>query len=193
MAAKSLAEARRLFDADIKTNWPKLFMADGGEVAVYNKGGARYVPTQWANAVLKDGHNAWDVAIAAWSEPYDPADGESEGYDRIVEQAGPQYTWEGILIDPSRPWAPWVPQRVRENIKADLDRRRRNAGANIKARGAQAAADAAAIEAAARAKDKALLDAMSEARVADGKPPLSDEYIAERLDALAERRKAATA
>lgn len=34
---------------------------------------------------------------------------------------------------------------------------------------------------------------MSEARVADGKPPLSDEYITERLDTLAERRKAATA
>jgi hypothetical protein len=192
MAAKSLAQARSLFDAEIKTNWPKLFMADGGEVTVYNTGGTRYVPTQWANAVLKDDHNAWDVAIEAWSEPQAPADSGSEGYDRIVEQAGPEYTWEGILIDPSRPWAPWVPERVRENIKADLARRGRNATANIERRAARAATDAAAAEAAARAKDKAVLDTISEARVADGKPPLSDKYIAERLDALAERRKAAT-
>ena len=197
MSAAPKKTARELYDDFIKNDWPKLFMKEGGEAVVYNKGGARYVPTQWANAVLKEDHNAWDVAIEAWWDPHGPGDASTEGYDRIVEQAGVKYTWEWFLIDPSRPWAKDVPQRVRDNIKADLDRRDRNAAANVKARAAKAAADAQAeadrIEAEARAKDEEALDSLDALRREQGKPPLTAEYREQRLAELAERRKAATA
>ena len=74
--------------------------------------------------MLKKDVNAWDVAIEAWSTPNE---GEAvSGYDRIIAEAGPEYTWEGILIDPSRPWAAELrsehPEVVR-NIEANLERR----------------------------------------------------------------------
>jgi len=50
------------------------------------------VPTQWANFVLKEDVNAWDVAIKAWSTPNE--DAAVSGYDRIIAEAGSEYTWE---------------------------------------------------------------------------------------------------
>ena len=76
---------------------------DGGEVHVRKADGSRYVPTQWAVGLLKKDVNAWDAAIAAWRTPNEGV--AVSGYDRIIAEAGPEYTWEGILIDPSRPWA----------------------------------------------------------------------------------------
>jgi len=96
--------ARELYDDYIKTDWVALFRKDGGEVHVRKADGSRYVPTQWAVSLLKKDVNAWDAAIEAWSTPNE--DVAVSGYDRIIAEAGPEYTWEGILIDPSRPWVP---------------------------------------------------------------------------------------
>ena len=75
-------------------------------------------------SLLKKDVNAWDVAIEAWSTPNE--DEAVSGYDRIIAEAGPEYTWEGILIDPSRPWAAELRSKhpeVVSNIEANLERR----------------------------------------------------------------------
>ncbi len=114
--------------------------AEGGEAhakgGVKKRDGSRYVPTQWGLKFLNEDVNAWDYALAAWQEPneidpIDPATGELRGYDQLIAEAGPEFTWEGILIglyDPNQPWVDVlkreVPQ-VFENIRSDLERRTR--------------------------------------------------------------------
>src|SRR5215203_2825982 len=82
-----------LFDDYIKTDWPDLFRA-GGEVHVKKNDGSRYVPTQWAVTLLKKDVNAWDEALSIWGGgPHDPSK-STPGWDRIVQDAGVEYTWE---------------------------------------------------------------------------------------------------
>lgn len=128
--AKSAAE---LFDDFIKLEWQDIFRTD---VHVRLDNGARYVPNGGSQGVqlLRKDVNAFDEAIRIWSGPTDDPDSGTKGYDRIVEQAGIEYTWEWFLIDPSRPWAKAVPPLVRDRIEADLERRSGNAFTNLEAR-----------------------------------------------------------
>ena len=129
--------ARELFDDYIKTGWPNLFRG-GGEVHVKKNNGARYVPTQWAVSLLKKDVNAWDEALAIWGGgPHDSSE-STQGWDRIVQEAGVEYTWEWALIDPARPWASEVPQRVRENIEMDLRNRKLAVAASAEAKAVEA-------------------------------------------------------
>jgi hypothetical protein len=133
---KSPAE---LFDDFIKLEWQDVFRR---EVHVRLDNGARYVPNGGSQGVqlLRKGVNAFDEAIRIWSGPTDDPDSGTKGYDRIVEQAGIEYTWEWFLIDPSRPWASAVPPLVRDRIKADLDRRSQNATTSLEAQRQEEAA-----------------------------------------------------
>src|SRR4029078_5267881 len=70
-------------------------------------------------------------------------DSAAKGPDRIVEQAGCQYTWEWFLIDPSRPWADAVPDHVRERITDNLAERGQKAVGVNKAREDEAGRQAA--------------------------------------------------
>jgi hypothetical protein len=175
--AKSPAE---LFDDFIKLEWQDIFRT---EVHVRLDSGARYVPNSGSQGVqlLRKQLNAFDEAVRLWSGPTDDPDGSTKGYDRIVEQAGIEYTWEWFLIDPTRPWASAVPPLVRKRIKADLDRRSQNAVARATAR-AQAA------ERVAEVRDNEVIALMNAKRVEEGKPPLSEQQEASVRESRRSRR-----
>src|SRR4029078_4313345 len=96
---------------------------------------------------LREDVNAFDEALRLWSGPDPEPDSAAKGPDRIVEQAGCEYTCEWFLIDPSRPWADAVPDDVRERIKANLAERDQKALVVNKAREDEAGRQAARGEA----------------------------------------------
>jgi hypothetical protein len=165
--AKTPAE---LFDDFIKLEWQDMFRK---EVHVRLDNGTRYVPNGGSQGVqlLRKDVNAFDKAIRIWSGPTtDPVSG-TQGYDRIVEQAGVEYTWEWFLIDQARPWASAVPPLVRERIEADLDRRRHSAVHNANARAEKAKRDAGQ-------GDNEMIASLNAKRIADGREPLSEKQEA---------------
>jgi hypothetical protein len=163
-SAKTPAE---LFDDFVKLEWQDIFRS---EVDVRLDSGARYVPNGGSQGVqlLRKHVNAFEEAIRIWSGSNDDPEGSTKGYDRIVEQAGVEYTWEWFLIDRDRPWASAVPPLVRERIKADLDRRDHNASARATARAQEA-------ERVAEAKDDEVINLMNAKRVDEGKQLLSEQ------------------
>lgn len=167
MNAKTPAQ---LFDDFIKLEWQDIFRK---EVDVRLDNGARYVPNGGSQGVqlLRKNVNAFDEAIRIWSGATDDPDSGTQGYDRIVDQAGIQYTWEWYLIDPSRPWASAVPDVVRERIEADLARRDQSALARAKMRAEEASRHAAAED------DKVIAD-MNARRSARGQAPLTPQQEA---------------
>lgn len=169
-----------LFDDFIKLEWQDIFRT---EVHVRLDNNARYVPNGGSQGVslLRKGINAFDEAIRIWSASTDEPEGSTKGYDRIVDQAGIEYTWEWFLIDPSRPWASAVPPLVRERIEADLDRRSQNAVARAEASAHEA-------ERHAEARDDELIARMNMKRADDGKQPLSEEQEASVRERLRGRR-----
>jgi hypothetical protein len=174
--------AARLFDDFIKLEWQDVFRKD---VHVKLDSGARYVPNGGAQGVqlLRKNKNAFHEAIRIWSGPEDAPESSTDGYDRIVDQAGIEYTWEWYLIDPSRAWAPAVPPLVRDRIRADLERRDARALARAQAR-------AEAARKAADEGDDRLIARMNDKRVADGKAPLSQEQQASVRESRRSQRPA---
>ena len=170
MTTADAKTAARLFDDFIKLEWQDIFRK---EVHVKLDNGARYVPNGGSQGVqlLRKNVNAFESAIRIWSGPTDDPDSGTQGYDRIVDQAGIEYTWEWFLIDPTRPWADAVPPVVRQRVEADLERRDRNALARAKARAAEAQRQA-------EQEDDALIASMTAKRVAQGREPLSEEQEA---------------
>jgi hypothetical protein len=175
--AKTPAE---LFDDFIKLEWQDSFRT---EVHVRLDNGARYVPNGGSQGVqlLRKNVNAFDEAIRLWSGPTSDPDSSTQGYDRIVEQAGIEYTWEWFLIDPSRPWARAVPALVRQRIEADLERRDRNALAHAKARAEEA-------RRLAEEDDDAVIALMNARRGEQGGPPLSEQQEASVRETRRSRR-----
>ena len=104
MSSASSKDPAELFDDFIKLEWQDIFRT---EVHVKLDNGARYVPNSGSQGVqlLRKNVNAFEEAIRIWSGSTDDPDSGTQGYDRIVDQAGIEYTWEWFLIDPSRPWA----------------------------------------------------------------------------------------
>src|SRR4051794_20954171 len=129
--------AAELFDDFIKNKWQDIFRRD---VDVRLETGGRYVPSGGVRGVrlLHEDINAFDEALRIWSGPEPEPDSAAKGPDRIVEQAGIEYTWEWFLIDPSRPWADGVSDELRERIKASLAERDKKAIAVNKARADEA-------------------------------------------------------
>lgn len=162
--------SRELYDDFIKLEWQDIFRT---EVHVKLDSGYRYVPNGGAHGVqlLRKDVNAWDEAIRQWSVDLDLEDSTSLGYDRIVDQAGIEYTWEWFLIDPTRPWAEDVPAAVRRRIEEDLNRRVEGSVARAKARAEEA-------ERLASAEDDRLITHMNAKRAAEGRPPLSADQEA---------------
>jgi hypothetical protein len=179
VSAKTAAE---LFDDFIMLEWQDLFRT---EVHVKLDNGARYVPNGGAQGVrlLRKNINAFDAAIRMWSGPGEKPDSGSQGYDRIVDQAGIEYTWEWFLIDASRPWASAVPDEVRERIEADLARRDKNALIRAKARAEEQ-------QRLAQEEDDALIASMNARRDDQGKAPLSTQQEASVRESRRSRRDA---
>ena len=178
MSAGRSQTAADLFDDFIKLEWQDIFRK---EVHVRLDNGSRYVPNGGSQGVqlLRKNVNAFDAAIRLWSGPTDDPDSGTQGYDRIVEQAGIEYTWEWFLIEPGRPWASSVPELVRQRIEADLERRDRSALARAKERAEES-------QRLAEAEDDAVIDLMNARRVEQGKGPLSEQQEA----SVRESRKA---
>ena len=170
MSSASSKGPAELFDDFIKLEWQDIFRT---EVHVKLDNGARYVPNGGSQGVqlLRKNVNAFEGAIRIWSGSTDDPDSGTQGYDRIVDQAGIEYTWEWFLIDPSRPWAGAVPPLVRQRIEADLERRDKNALARAKARAAEA-------ERLAREEDDRVIANMNERRAQQGKPTLTEQQQA---------------
>ncbi|HTX10387.1 MAG TPA: hypothetical protein VME22_17320 [Solirubrobacteraceae bacterium] len=168
--SSSTRSPAELFDDFIKLEWQDIFRE---EVHVKLDNGARYVPNGGSQGVqlLRKNVNAFDEAIRLWSGPGDEPESSTEGYDRIVDQAGIEYTWEWFLIDPTRPWASAVPELVRRRIEADLERRDRNALGRAKARAEEAARIA-------DQEDDKVIALMNERRLGQGKRPLTAEQEA---------------
>jgi len=171
-----------LFDDFIKQEWQDIFRT---EVHVTLDNGTRYVPNGGAQGVqlLRKDVNAWDKAIRIWSGPTFDPEGSTGGYDRIVDQAGIEYTWEWFLIEKRRPWADAVPPLVRERIEADLERRDRNATARAKVKAEEDAKQAAE-------EDAAMIAFMNAKRADEGKAPLSEEQEASVRETRRTRRAA---
>jgi hypothetical protein len=167
MSADDVKTAARLFDDFIKLEWQDIFRK---EVHVRLDNGWRYVPNGGSQGVqlLRKNVNAFDEAIRIWSGPTDDPDSGTQGYDRIVDQAGIEYTWEWFLIDPSRPWANAVPAFVRQRIEADLARRDQDALSRAQARAGKA-------QRAVESEDDEVISSMNARRVAQGREPLSEE------------------
>ena len=180
MTAPDAKAAAELFDDFIKLEWQDMFRR---EVHVKLDNGARYVPNGGSQGVqlLRKNINAFEKAVQIWSGPTDDPDSGTEGYDRIVDQAGIEYTWEWFLIDPSRPWASAVPETVRRRIEADLSRRDRNALARAKARAEEA--DRLAEE-----EDDNVVALLNARRAEQGKPPLSEQQEASVRESRRKRR-----
>jgi hypothetical protein len=172
--------AARLFDDFIKHEWQDIFRK---EVHVKLDNGSRYVPNSGSQGVqlLRKNINAFDEAVRVWSGPTSDPDSGTQGYDRIVDQAGIEYTWEWFLIDPSRPWASAVPPLARERIEADLARRDENALARAKARALQA-------ELLATAEDDRIIALMNTRLRDQGKPTLTEKQEASVRDDRRKRR-----
>jgi hypothetical protein len=166
MSTDDLETAARLFDDFIKLEWQDIFRK---EVHVKLDNGTRYVPNAGSQGVqlLRKNVNAFDAATRLWSGPTDEPDSGTQGYDRIVDQAGIEYTWEWFLVDSSRPWASAVPPLVRQRIEADLARRDHDALKRAQARAAEA-------QRAAEKEDDAVIASMNARRVAEGKEPLTE-------------------
>jgi hypothetical protein len=176
--------ALELFDDFIKLEWQDIFRT---EVHVKLDNGARYVPNGGSQGVqlLRKNVNAFEAAIRIWSGPTDDPDSGTEGYDRIVDQAGIEYTWEWFLIDPNRPWAGAVPPLVRERIEADLDRRDTNALARAKARAANS-------KRLAEEEDDKVIELMDTQRAKKGLPRLTPEQEASVRENRRSRRSLET-
>jgi hypothetical protein len=174
-------KAAELFDDFIKNEWQDLFRKD---VHVKLDNGTRYVPNAGSQGVqlLRKNVNAFDAAIRVWGGPTGKPDSGTAGYDRIVDQAGIEYTWEWFLIDPSRPWASAVPELVRERIEADLARRDKNALAHAKARAEEA-------RRLGEEGDDAMIALMNARRSEQGKAPLTEEQAASVRESRRGRRE----
>ena len=180
MSIEDAQTAARLFDDFIKHEWQDIFRR---EVDVKLDNGSRYVPNGGSQGVqlLRKNVNAFDEAIRVWSGPTSEPDSGTMGYDRIVDQAGIEYTWEWFLIDPSRPWASAVPPVVRQRIEADLAHRDKDAVARAKARADEA-------ERLAIAEDDRIVARMNLRLVEEGKPPLTDEQEKSVRESRRQRR-----
>src|SRR3954452_13127757 len=159
-----------LFDDFIKLEWQDIFRK---EVHVKLDNGTRYVPNSGSQGgqLLRKNVNAFDEAVRIWSGPTSDPDSGTEGYDRIVDQAGIEYTWEWFLIDQSRPWASAVPPLVRERIEADLARRGKDALARAKRRAEEA-------QRAGAEEDDRVVASMNARRAEQGQPALSERQEA---------------
>jgi hypothetical protein len=107
----------RALQADVNA-WPQR-VRDAG---VTNAGGAAYVPVARNNAVLRtpdDPEATYRYMLETWKDSED--DSGSAGWHRIIRQAGPRLTWEWLMVDPDKPYAPLF-DAVRETVRTALER-----------------------------------------------------------------------
>jgi hypothetical protein len=109
-------EMLRALQNDVNA-WPG-HVKDAG---VTNAGGAAYVPLQRNNEILRtpdDPVATFNYMIRTWRAP--DAETGSDGWFRIIGQAGPTLTWEWLIADDKRAYAPLFPRDIRERVRRAL-------------------------------------------------------------------------
>jgi hypothetical protein len=93
----ALAEAMR--------EWPQR-VVDAG---VKDAGGSAHRPQARNVSVLRHLDDRpgllEDMRRVLDADGWDGSDTGSPGWSRIIEQAGPELTWEWLVVDPTTPWA----------------------------------------------------------------------------------------
>src|SRR3954454_17520203 len=103
--------------ADVNA-WPQRVREAGGT----NAGGAAYVPVARNLEILRtpdDLEATFAYMRRAWEAP--DAESGSAGWDRVIAQAGPKVTWEWLMADPKKPYAPLFDD-LRERVTTAFER-----------------------------------------------------------------------
>jgi hypothetical protein len=104
--------------ADVNA-WPQR-VRDAG---VTKLDGSAYVPLARNIAILRTPDDA-EATLRAMIEAWERADGDegSEGWYRIIAQAGPELTWEWLMVDETKLYAPLFPEHISQRVRDALDR-----------------------------------------------------------------------
>jgi hypothetical protein len=96
--------------------WPQA-VKDAG---VKNAAGSAFRPVARNNEILRTEtpEETYAYMLRAWES--DTAEEGSNGWVRIIEQAGPEYTWEYFMADPDKPYASLFDE-VRPRVQAALE------------------------------------------------------------------------
>jgi hypothetical protein len=98
--------------------WPAAVKAAGVKIA----SGSAYHPVARNNEVLRtpdDPQATYDYMVGAWADT--EAEYASTGWYRIITQAGPKLTWEWLMVDESKAYAPLFPDDLRARVRAALE------------------------------------------------------------------------
>lgn len=104
--------------ADVSA-WPQR-VRDAG---VTKKDDSAYVPLPRNNAILRTPEDP-EATLRYMIETWERSDGDqaSDGWYRIIAQAGPELTREWLIVDESKIYAHLVPEQIRQRVRDALDR-----------------------------------------------------------------------
>ena len=92
------------------------------EAGVTKIDGSAYVPVARNNAILRtpdDPEATLAYMIETWQS--DDAATGSDGWYRIIAQAGPDLTWEWLMVDQSKVYADLFPAELRDRVSRALE------------------------------------------------------------------------
>jgi hypothetical protein len=98
--------------------WPAAVKAAGVKIA----SGSAYHPVARNNEVLRtpdDPQATYDYMLRVWSDP--DAEYGATGWPRIISQAGRELTWEWLMVDETKAYAPLFSDELRARVRAALD------------------------------------------------------------------------
>ena len=107
----------RALQADVNA-WPQ----EVKDAGVTTAGGAAYRPIARNLEILRtpdDPEATFAYMRRAWEAP--DAESGSAGWDRVISQAGPKVTWEWLMADPDKPYAPLFDD-LRDRVTAAFER-----------------------------------------------------------------------
>ena len=99
-------------------DWPAAVKAAGVKIA----SGSAYHPVARNNEVLRtpdDPQATYDYMVRAWQA--DDAEYAGTGWALIITQAGPELTWEWLMVDETKSYASLFPDEIRARVRAALE------------------------------------------------------------------------
>jgi hypothetical protein len=93
------------------------------QAGVKKSDNSAYVPLPRNNAILRtpdDPEATYNYMVETWEA--DDGDQGSDGWYRIIKEAGPELTWEYLMVDEEAPYAPLFPAHLRERVRTALER-----------------------------------------------------------------------
>ena len=111
-------EMLQALQADVDA-WPQRVRDRG----VKPRDGRAYRPLPRNNEILRTPDRpeaTYAYMLGTWGDANADAEAGSEGWDRILAQAGPEYTWEWLMADPWRPYAELFSPEIRARVRRAL-------------------------------------------------------------------------